>query len=338
MKDGHKPAPPLSVCLPSYNYASFLRECMDSIRQQTFTAFEWIVVDDASTDDSPRIIASYDDPRLRLFSHTRRLGAVETWNHCLQVARGEYVAFLCADDFYLPEKLEVQMGLLERNPALGLVHTDGYWADATGQITQTFSATFPSALRHYLATDHTADAPSELPRLAGGYNYIHLSNAVFRREAACAAGGFSTRFPYAADWDLWLRLAERCSVGYIARPLAVYRRHPGNLTRAMQASGQEWVDWYGVAEAAFQRWPPEAGDPTLLRREALRVIREHLMARVHANYAAGRNLAVRRDLRTGFRYDPYLRTDPIAWLTYLKSLVGGRRLKYALMNSGKPPG
>lgn len=330
--------PLLSVCVPSCNYVSFLQQCMDSIRDQSFTAFEWIVVDDASTDDSPHLIASYDDPRLRLFSHAQRLGAIATWNHCLELARGEYVAFLCADDFFLPEKLETQMDLLERDPSPGLVHTDGYWVDGTGQIIQAFSASFPVELRDYLATDHVTDAPSELRHLAGGYNYIHLSNAVFRRENARRIGGFCARFPYAADWDLWLRLVETCSVGYIARPLAGYCRHQGNLTKAMQASGQEWVDWYGVAEATFHRWPPEAGDPTLVRREALRVIREHLMARVHANYAAGRNRDVRRDLRIGFRYDAGLRGNLIAWLTYLKSLVGGRKLKYLLMNSSEKPG
>ena len=328
VEGGNSRSPLLSVCLPNHNYAPFLQQCLDSVREQTFTDFELIVVDDASTDDSVKIIRACADPRLRFSLHQRQFGAVATWNHCLDLVRGEFVAFLCTDDFFLPSKLEIQMGLFERDPALGLVHTEGYWADATGRILQLFSEVFPSELRDYLTKDHTTAFPFELRHLAEGYNYIHLSNAVFRRDAARLVGGFCPSFPYAADWDLWLRVAERYAIGYIAQPLSAYRRHARNLTLSMQSSGQELIDWYGVSGAAFKRWPPEAGDPGPVRCAAYRVIREHLMARVHTNYAAGCNGDVRRDLSLGFQHDPRLWTDSTALVIYLKSLIGGRRLKH----------
>ena len=323
--NGHTPL--VSVCLPSYNYAPFLRQCIDSIQEQTCSDFELIIIDDASTDESLQIIQTYRDSRLRFERHLSRLGSVVTWNHCLELAQGEYVSFLCADDFFLPDKLQRQIDVFRQDTSIGLVHTDGYWVTESGEQERTFSQVFPTDLQDYLAEDHTTPAPMELRRLAGGYNYIHLSNAMFHRRWAIEVGGFSTHFPYAADWDLWLRLAERHTVGYLARPLAAYRRHSRNLTLAMQRSGQEFRDWYGVTEAAFERWPAQAGEPTSVRRTAYRVIRQHLLARVHADYAQGRNPAVRRDLRLGFRHDPQLLTDSLALATYLKALFGGKRTK-----------
>ena len=104
---GHIPL--VSVCLPSYNYAPFLRQCIDSVQNQTCSDFELIIIDDASTDDSLEIIQACRDPRLHYERHQSRLGAVVTWNRCLELAQGEYISFLCADDFFLPEKLQCQV-------------------------------------------------------------------------------------------------------------------------------------------------------------------------------------------------------------------------------------
>ena len=322
--------PLVSVCLPSYNYADFLRPCLDSVWAQTLPDFELVVVDDASSDGSIDIICSYNDPRLRLTRHPERAGAVSTWNHCLELAQGQYVSYLCADDFFLPDKLERQIVVLEGTPEVSLVHANGYWAGEDGVQQAPFSSVFPPDLQVHLSTDYVMSAPLELPRLAAGYNYVHLSSAIFRRSTAVALEGFSPRFPYAADWDLWLRLAARGAVGYVARPLAAYRRHSRNLTRTMQQSGQDFRDWYGVADAAFRRWPRAAGAPDPVRREALRVIREHLLAHIHARYALGDNQAVRRDLGLAFRHDPGLLLDGLTVATYIKSFFGGRTLRDSL--------
>ena len=324
--NGHTPL--VSVCLPSYNYAPFLRQCIDSIQEQTCSDFELIIIDDASTDESLQIIQTYRDSRLRFERHPNRLGSVVTWNHCLELGQGEYVSFLCADDFFLPDKLQRQIDVFQQDASTGLVHTDGYWVTESGEQERAFSQVFPADLQDHLAEDHTTPAPMELRRLAGGYNYIHLSNAMFHRRWAIEVGGFSTHFPYAADWDLWLRLAERHTVGYLARTLATYRHHSRNLTRAMQRSGQEFRDWYGVMNAAFNRWPAQAGDLTPVRRQASRVIREHLLASVHRNYAQGHNPAVLRDLWLGFQHDPGLVADRLAMVTYLKALCGGKSNSY----------
>jgi len=320
--------PKVSVCLPNYNYASFLQPCIDSVLEQTFSDFELLVVDDASDDDSVQIVQAYRDPRIRFHRHSRRLGAVPTWNHCLELARGEYLAFLCADDFFLSDKLRCQVEVLAADPAVGLVHTGGYWADESAEKESLFSAVFPADLQRYLSADRCSAAPEELRSLAGGYNYIHLSSAMFRRCCVDEQGRFSEHFPYAADWDLWLRIAAHYGVTYLACPLAVYRRHGRNLTRDMQASGQDLRDWYGVTVAAFRSWPVAAGDPRQVRRTAYQVIREHLVAKVQAEYARGDNRAVRRDLHTGFAHDRCVLLGGMG--LYVKSWLGGRTTKRRL--------
>ena len=199
-----------------------------------------------------------------------------------------------------------------------------------------FRSVFPSAVQAHLASDHVVRAPLELPRLAAGYNYIHLSSALFRRRAAAQVGGFDPAFPYAADWDLWLRLAAHHGVVYLARPLTAIRLHRRNLTLKLQASGQAFRDWYGVVNRTLSDWPADAGPSASVRDDALRVIREHLLAQVRAEYARGETWAVRRDLRLAFRHDPRVRSDVLALATYAKAWLGVPGLKRFLSSRPKP--
>lgn len=319
--------PLVSVCVPSHNYVEFLGRCLDSVLAQSFREFELLVVDDASTDDSVRVAESYDDPRVRIVRHSRNVGAVETWNHALALARGEYAGFLCADDYFLPDKLSRQVEVIAAHPDVALVHADGEWVSQDGVPEASFRSAFPPELQAHQESDHVVLAPLELPRLAAGYNYIHLSSALFRRRAVANLGSFSPAFPYAADWDLWLRLAARHGIAYVAQPLSAIRRHSRNLTLSMQASGRAFRDWYGVMERTFQSWPADAGPVAPVRAEAWAVIRQHLLAQVHANYARGGTQAVRRDLQLAFQHDPRLRLDGLTLATYLKAWLGVPRLK-----------
>ena len=123
----------ISVIIPAYNYARYLAEAIDSALGQTYAPLEVIVVDDASTDDTPRVLAAYGQ-RIRAIRQPNG-GAGAARNTGIAAARGEYVAFLDADDVWLPRKLELQMALFDADPALGLIHggkgaTDGIQYDA----------------------------------------------------------------------------------------------------------------------------------------------------------------------------------------------------------------
>ncbi len=312
----------VSVCVPSYNYARFLGECLSSVLAQTCGDFELIVVDDCSTDGSEEVIQGFADSRLRYLRNEANLGHVRTWNRLLSLARGEYVCFLCADDLFLPRKLEVQAALLDDNPLVGLVHSDGRAIDAAGEVTGLFRSRFPPDLEAYLALDHVRHGHREFRRLLAGYNYVHLSNAMFRRASLDEVSPFDQAYPYAADWDLWLRLLLKCDVAYLAEPLSCIRWHGDNLTAKMKQSGQAYLDWYGVIEAAFSRWPGPKGELRRVKRQALRVVRDHLLPTVHQDYAQGRMAQVRWKIGLAVAHDPLLLADGLTVATYVKSLLG----------------
>ncbi|MDE6365975.1 MAG: glycosyltransferase, partial [Muribaculaceae bacterium] len=106
--------PIVSVCMPMYNASSYLRECIDSVLEQTFTDFELLIADDGSTDDSVAIVKSYADPRIRLIC--RQHDYIATLNCLIDEARGKYIARMDADDVMLPSRLQRQVAYMDAHP------------------------------------------------------------------------------------------------------------------------------------------------------------------------------------------------------------------------------
>jgi glycosyltransferase involved in cell wall biosynthesis len=115
--------PVISVIVPAYNYGRFLRECLDSVFVQTFRDIEVIVIDDGSTDDTPGILESVSEPRLKHFRIPNG-GISGARNAGLRRAPGEFVAFLDADDRWRPHKLETELAMLRAEPSVGVVFSD----------------------------------------------------------------------------------------------------------------------------------------------------------------------------------------------------------------------
>jgi glycosyltransferase involved in cell wall biosynthesis len=114
--------PKVSVIIPSYNGAKFLRETIQSVLWQTFSNFELIIVDDASTDDTVKIINQFDDPRIKYIVHDKNRGSEIARNTGLQASTGEIITFLDQDDLFHPEKLQAHVGFLENNPDIGFTY------------------------------------------------------------------------------------------------------------------------------------------------------------------------------------------------------------------------
>ena len=105
----------VSIIMPSWNTARFIRESIDSVRNQTYTNWELLIVDDCSTDNTDEIVASYSDERIRYFKNKKNSGAALTRNRALREARGEWIAVLDSDDLWTPEKLERQLQFMKEN-------------------------------------------------------------------------------------------------------------------------------------------------------------------------------------------------------------------------------
>lgn len=111
--------PKISVCMPMYNAAKYLRECIDSVLAQTYEDFEFLIVDDGSTDDSVEIALSYHDSRIKLIRNNHDY--IGSLNLLLDEARGKYIARMDADDVMIPERLQVQYNYMEFHPSIDLV-------------------------------------------------------------------------------------------------------------------------------------------------------------------------------------------------------------------------
>ncbi|RYF88859.1 MAG: glycosyltransferase family 2 protein, partial [Chitinophagaceae bacterium] len=117
--------PKVSVLVPTYNYAHYLPETLRSALEQTFTDFELVVVDNCSTDNTAELMATYkDDPRVIYHRNDANIGIVGNFNRCLELARGEYIKFLCADDKFAPGMLETYVRIMDEMPGVSLITCD----------------------------------------------------------------------------------------------------------------------------------------------------------------------------------------------------------------------
>mgnify|MGYP001765710724 CR=1 FL=1 len=210
--------PTVSVMMAIYNASAYLHEAIDSILTQTFSDFEFIIVDDGSTDGSDGIVRSYDDPRIQLIQNEHS-GLVTSLNLAMSHARGRYVARMDGDDRAMPQRFECQVARLESDAAVDIVCTDVFIIDGEGK--RTGQQTQPG-----LDNDLVRDA---LLHRRQAKPIIHPS-VMMRREVMDALGGYR-RFDCAEDHDLWLRAVDRFTFARLEERLLEYRIHGGGISR-----------------------------------------------------------------------------------------------------------
>jgi glycosyltransferase involved in cell wall biosynthesis len=213
--NGGTVAPLVTVLMPIYNGEAFVVDAVESILGQTFRDFEFLVIDDASTDRSVDILGGISDPRIRLVHNERRLELIRTLNRGLELARGKYIARMDADDVSLPTRLERQVGFMEANPEVGIC---GTWVVTMGER--------EGATRHYPET------PDEIRcRLLFGAALAHPT-VCMRREMLLRHGlRFDEGYPHAEDFELWNRASELFPLANLGSALLRYRIHAGSVSR-----------------------------------------------------------------------------------------------------------
>lgn len=202
--------PLVSVIMPAYNAAQFIEESIRSVRNQTVTDWELIVVDDCSADETGQFVnrLAAEDPRIRLIRNEVNSGVAKTRNRALDLVRGQYVAFLDSDDIWYPEKLEKQIALLEKKQA-----------DLSYSSYRLVRAEDKAPIRNYLVPGETsfADMLSQ--------NRIGCSTVVMTRELA-DGNRFTTEF-YHEDYVLWLRMLQQgAKMAGVPEILVDYRFYP----------------------------------------------------------------------------------------------------------------
>jgi glycosyltransferase involved in cell wall biosynthesis len=212
-------APGVSLIIATYNHGRYLGAALDSVLAQTRPT-EIIVVDDGSTDDTPAVLARFA-PRVRVHRQDNR-GLSAARNAGLELARGDYIGFLDADDVIAPTKLAAQAAVLDADPEVGWTYCDVRIDDEVTGESRLASERF-----HYAGRRLDGWIFSELVR----GNFMPVMAPLIRRQALAAAGEFDARLTPMEDWDLWLRLSLVAPVRYVAEPLATYLVRAGGMSR-----------------------------------------------------------------------------------------------------------
>lgn len=201
----------VSVIMPTYNCGRFIRESINSVIAQTYTAWELLIVDDCSTDETQSIVRTFDDPRIRYMRNEENIGAALTRNRALREVKGQYIAFLDADDLWLPEKLERQIAFMQQN---------GY------------SFTY----HDYIEIDEDSKPIS-----------LHISGKAhvrpFDMMSCCWPGCLSVMYDAEVigliqipdirknnDSAMWLQVTQKADCYLLPETLAQYRRRKGSIT------------------------------------------------------------------------------------------------------------
>jgi glycosyltransferase involved in cell wall biosynthesis len=201
--------------MPIHNGEAFVVEAIESILGQTFQDFEFLIIDDGSTDRSVEIVEGYDDPRVRLVHNDKQIALIRTLNRGLELARGKYVARMDADDVSLPERLERQVAFMEANPTVGAC---GTWVAAIGNG--------DSEIWQY------PEGAEEIRcRLLFDASIAHPTVCLRREEFARHRFRFDEAYPHSEDYELWSRASEAFPLANIGSVLLRYRIHAGSVSQ-----------------------------------------------------------------------------------------------------------
>ncbi|GEM_PF-361920 len=232
-------SPRVSVLMPVYNGEQYLDEAVQSILCQTFRDFEFLIIDDGSTDGTKAILDSYNDERIRLVRNERNMGLTKSLNRGLVLARGDYIARQDADDVSHPERLAKQVQFLESNPQVGMLGTAYQRIDVHG---------LPLSTVEVLASN------SEIQdALLYGNRFCHGS-VMLRQKALEAVGNHCYEMAEPAeDYDLWLRMSERFEVANLPEVLYSLRMHSASLS-SVRAAEQRRCARMAVEKALERRF------------------------------------------------------------------------------------
>ncbi len=201
-------SPVVSVVMSVHNGARHLRAAIDSILSQDHRELEFVIVDDCSSDDTPGILGSYSDPRIRVISHEKNLGLTVSLNEAVAASSGDYIVRQDADDISRRDRISLQVGFLEKNMDHGLVGSNYEIIDDAGRLLVT--AELP------------LDDRSIRARLLSRNAFAH-SALTFRRSLFDAVGGYRERFVYAQDYDLVLRMSDKAFLANLGETLLQWR-------------------------------------------------------------------------------------------------------------------
>jgi len=322
----------VTVGIPTFNRAGWLKAAIESVLTQTFTSFRLIVSDNASDDDTPDVVQSFTDERIRYVRSERNVGGIGNFNRLIALAETEFLVLLPDDDMLYPGYLEAAVEVLERYETVGLVHSAFDLLDARSRVIE--DGVQPMRSRSAVTIEKRELA---LERLMVSGWALCFSSVAYRTKAIVDAGGLREKEEPFGDRQLWMRLALDWDFGYIAKPLVGFRTHPDTIS--MRVAGRLGVTSDGPArgllnsEIHFQRrmdfLDGASLDPGKTKRlRALATLK--LLADSAKLGLSSHKVATR--LASLVRGYPRILLRPALWRLVVAQL-GGRRVRSALRGS-----
>ncbi len=208
----------LTVLMSVYNGENFLKEAIDSILNQSYRDFEFLIINDASTDSSRDIILSYKDPRIRLIDNEVNIGLTRSLNKGLRLAKGKYIARMDADDISLPNRLDEELSIIRNDNEIKMV---------TGWINMLDPCHEGG---DYFKIVRTANSDEEIYYTLLFQNCIAHSTVLFDKELVISSGGYDENYVNSQDYDLWIRLSRNSKIKKIKKPLIIRRSHENAIS------------------------------------------------------------------------------------------------------------
>lgn len=292
----------VSVIMPCYNVADYVRSAIESVLSQTYSDVEVVAGDDGSTDNSRDILAELSQAHpgaIRTIQSAGNIGPFALRNLCIEEATGEFIAFLDADDLWHPQKLEQQIKQLEENRSAALSHTFATIIDDKGT---------PVRRLNLNSELYVGDCFSRMIRNNG----VATSSVVVRREVLDKIGVFDERFRYRGDWEMWARVANHGEFALIPQELTLYRFHDNNISKNLEKIRP-------FAFAVLDKFEKEYGLSQAEVRKYVAPARAELLQSFGLTNIMNRNLrAARSDL---LRALPSRPADPKIWAGLIKTFV-----------------
>ena len=234
----------VSVIIPNYNHAPFLRQRIESILNQTFQDFELILLDDCSTDNSREVMESYrDNPRvsLEVFNEVNGGSPFKQWDKGIALANGEWIWIAESDDWAEPTFLERMMGEVKRVSDCSLAYAATWWVDEKGN--KLWETQNSDNVTVYPGIDFVKQ------KLAFCNSIANVSECVFRRDRYRPSEGYRYEWMrLCGDWFFYVLLAEQGSVVEVEQPLSYYRQHGSNVSEASEHKGLTFLEGVKVLE------------------------------------------------------------------------------------------
>lgn len=230
----------VTVGIPTFNRAHWLKESIESVLAQSYTRFHIIVSDNASTDETPDVVRSFGDQRITYVRSEHNIGQIANMNRLIGLANSEYFVILPDDDFFYPGYLEAAVGLFDQFDSLGVVHSAFNHIDARARVVGRVDT-----VRCRSRTMIERSGPL-LERLMVTGSWLCFASIMYRTEALIATGGLHEDLGHFCDHDMWMQLALHWDFGYLAEPLVGQRDHART------------VSWKIVTENGLEPNTPEA--------------------------------------------------------------------------------